>query len=226
MPEACDGFAVVTVMRHTQPTVLTLVGSDFPDVQRAMHSILLQADEVATKPFDVLRLVGLLQKRSRAASLAARTAKEDVASVLERDLAPLLQRWLTRVEQVRELAALALAPPERTANLPEIVKNIPARLREVRLIEAVDRPSPAAMQLGQTRYRQGYSAPLVVQECRLLVVAQFEFPQGSPSALDTIAASIAVGRTVGAGSKAHISEIDHGAVARPDSIAGVTRSVE
>jgi CheY-like chemotaxis protein len=44
MPDAGDGFAVVTAMRHTQPDALILVASDFPDVKRAMDAILLQAD--------------------------------------------------------------------------------------------------------------------------------------------------------------------------------------
>jgi DNA-binding NtrC family response regulator len=60
MPDAGDGFAVVTAMRHTQPEVLTLVTSDYPDVQRAMAAILLQADEVLIKPFDATQLAGLL----------------------------------------------------------------------------------------------------------------------------------------------------------------------
>src|SRR5258708_5777317 len=45
MPEAGDGFAVVTAMRHTQPDAWTLVTSDYPDVKKAMNAFLLQADE-------------------------------------------------------------------------------------------------------------------------------------------------------------------------------------
>src|SRR6202140_932286 len=56
MPDPGDGFAVVTAMRHSQPNALTLVVSDFPDVQKAMNAILLQADEVLVKPFDATRL--------------------------------------------------------------------------------------------------------------------------------------------------------------------------
>jgi CheY-like chemotaxis protein len=184
MPEAGDGFAVVTVMRHSQPSVLTLVASDFPDVQKAMDTILLQADEVVTKPFDVRRLAGLMEKRRRVCGSSAKRVKENAASILDRDVAILMERWLIRVEQVRELAALALAPQERTANLPEIVRNIPARLRDVRVIEAIDRLSPAAVALGQRRYRQGYSAPLILQESRLLQVSIFETIQRNLATAD------------------------------------------
>lgn len=184
MPEAGDGFAVVTVMRHSQPSVLLLVASDFPDVEKTMDAILLHADEVVTKPFDVRRLAGLREKRKRVSGPAAKRAKEDAACILERDVATLIQRWLTRVEQVRELAALALAPQERAANLPEIVRNIPARLRDVREVEAIDRISPAAVALGQRRYRQGYTAPLILQESRLLQVSIFETIQRNLATID------------------------------------------
>ncbi len=184
MPEAGDGFAVVTVMRHSQPDVLTVVASDFPDVQKAMDTILLQADEVVTKPFDVLRIPGMMAKKMRPSGPPARPVKENVASILDRDVAILMQRWLTRVEQVRELAALALAPQERTANLPEIVKSIPVRLRDVREIEAIDRNSPAAVALGKLRFCQGYSAPLILQESRLLQVSIFETIQRNLATVD------------------------------------------
>jgi DNA-binding response OmpR family regulator len=173
MPEAGDGFSVVTVMRHCQPEALTLVASDFPDVQKAMNAIVLQADAVLVKPFDAGQLPGLLD-RQLTAKPSPKPVKEAVATILEREVATLMQRWLARVEQVKELAALPLAPDERTAYLPEIVKSVRARLGIVHNVEVIDYPSPAAVAHGQCRYRQGYTAPLIVQESRLLQVSIFE----------------------------------------------------
>src|ERR1700682_1921577 len=56
MPEPGDGFAVITAMRHFQPEVVNLVCSSYPDVQRSMAAILLQADEVLMKPFPAEQL--------------------------------------------------------------------------------------------------------------------------------------------------------------------------
>ena len=184
MPDAGDGFAVVTAMRHTQPDALTLVTSDFPDVQRAMNAILLQADEVLVKPFAVEKLAGLMDKRALKSKSFPRPAKESVASILDRDLAILVLRWLARVEQVKELAALPISSKERTAYLPEMVKHITARLRLVRDIEAVDTPSPTAVAHGQWRFRQGYTAPLIVQESRILQVSIFETIERNLSTVD------------------------------------------
>src|SRR5208337_1655341 len=106
MPDPGDGFAVVTAMRHSQPESLTLVVSDYPDVQKAMNAILLQADEVLVKPFDAKQLAGLMDQERLTSLPSLRPVKEGVASILDRDCAILTQRWLARVEQVEELAAI------------------------------------------------------------------------------------------------------------------------
>jgi DNA-binding response OmpR family regulator len=174
MPDAGDGFAVVTAMRHTQPEALILVVSGFPDVQKAMSAIALQADEILVKPFAVEELARLINNKMLTSKPFVRPTKEDVASILDRDLALTMRRWLSRVEQVEELAALPLSPKERTAYLPEMIGNITSRLRLTRAIEAIDTPCPAAVAHGQIRHRQGYTAPLIVQESRILQVCIFE----------------------------------------------------
>src|SRR5579864_83512 len=63
MPNPGDGFTVVTAMRHSQPNALTLLVSGYPDVQSAMGAILLEADEIMVKPFDVRKLVDLIREK-------------------------------------------------------------------------------------------------------------------------------------------------------------------
>jgi len=63
MPNAGDGFAVVTAMRHSQPKALTVVISGYPDVQEAMTAILLHPDEVLVKPFDSAQLAELIRNK-------------------------------------------------------------------------------------------------------------------------------------------------------------------
>lgn len=183
MPEPGDGYAVVTAMRHTQPKVLTLVVSGYPDVQRAMNAISLEADEVMVKPVDMERVAELLAGRESSEG-ARRPAKEGVANILDRDLAVTMQRWLARVGDVGELTSIRLGSKERSEHIPEMIKNISARLRAVRAIEVLDRPSPAAIAHGQLRHRQGYTAPLIVQESRILQVCIFETIQRNLATVD------------------------------------------
>jgi len=184
MPEPGDGFAVVTAMRHSQPDVLVLVVSDFPDMQRAMSAVLLQADEILVKPCEAGQVADLLQKKILEPKSSPKRAKESVASILEHDATAIIGRWLSRLEQVGELISLPLTSDEHTAHLPDIIKNIATRLRKTRIIEAIATPSAAAVAHGQLRYGQGYSAPLIVQESRILQVCIFEDIQRNLSSVD------------------------------------------
>jgi DNA-binding response OmpR family regulator len=186
MPDPGDGFAVVTAMRHTQPDAFTLVVSSFPDVQKSMAAILLQADEVLVKPIAGEQLAELIRKKALGSQSSAKPglAKESVASILERDAPITIQRWLSRVGEVAELTSLPLTANERTDHIPDIIKNIVTRLRKIRVIEAIANPSPAAVSHGQVRYRQRYTAPLIVQESRILQVCIFETIQRNLSTVD------------------------------------------
>jgi ActR/RegA family two-component response regulator len=184
MPDPGDGFAVVTAMRHSHPKALTLVVSGYPDVQKSLAAILLQADEVLVKPFDVDQLSELIHKKAKGSQSSSKSGRESVASILEREAIVTVQRWLTRVKEVEQLSSLPLTSDERTDHLPEIIKNIAERLRKLRVIEAIPTPSPAAVAHGELRYHQGYSAPLIVQESRILQVCIFETIQRNLGGVD------------------------------------------
>lgn len=182
MPDPGDGFTVITAMRHLQPEALTLLVSEYPDVQKAMAAICLQADEVLVKPFDFEQLIPLMDKRKLTPSRSP--TKESVASILDREVAITIQRWLARVEKEKELTFPRLAEKERTAYLPEIISDMTTRLRSARTIEAIDHTSPAAVAHGQLRYHQGYTAPMIVQESRILQVSIFDTIQRNFATVD------------------------------------------
>ena len=62
MPNPGDGFTVVSAMRHSQPNALTMLVSGYPDVQSAMAAILLEADEIVVKPFEIGRFTELVRE--------------------------------------------------------------------------------------------------------------------------------------------------------------------
>jgi CheY-like chemotaxis protein len=169
MPLPGDGFTVVSAMRHSQPSALTIVVSGFPDTK---------ADEILAKPFDFKDLTDLIQKK-RQAQRPSNQNKQSVATILERDAAATIQHWVTRVAKVEELKAIALPDQERTSHLPEILRNIIARLRGTRELQTAAKPSAAAVAHGLIRFRQGYTAPLIVEESRILQVCIFETIQRS-----------------------------------------------
>ena len=174
MPGAGDGFAVVTAMHHSQPEALTIVVSGFPDVQEAMAAILLQADEVLVKPFELKQLTELIRRRTQEGRHFVKPSRESVASILEREATLTIQRWMWRVGQMDELMSHPISEQERIDHLPGIIKSIVERLRQIRVVEAIATPAPAAVLHGQERCRQGYTAPQIVQESRILQVCIFE----------------------------------------------------
>lgn len=101
MPNPSDGFTVVSAMRHSQPNALTVLVSGYPDVQSAMSAILLEADEILVKPFDVGKLTDLLREKMLTRKPAARIEKERVDAILQRCVPGVVDDWLARVKQTK-----------------------------------------------------------------------------------------------------------------------------
>jgi len=186
MPNAGDGFAVITAMRHSQPDALTLLVSGYPDVQSAMAAILLEADEIIVKPFEVGRLAELVREKMNTRKPAARLEKERVGVILQRCITSIVEDWLVRVKQSRELNHLALNDSERTGHLPKLVEDLVVRLSKssasAKDSDAIS--SDAALAHGKLRYLQGYTPAMLVHESRILQVTLFGILQSNLSFLD------------------------------------------
>jgi DNA-binding response OmpR family regulator len=186
MPNAGDGFAVVTAMRHSQPDALTLLVSGYPDVQSAMAAILLEADEIIVKPFEVGRLAELVREKMITRKPPARVEKERVGVILQRCITSIVEDWLVRVKQSRELNHLTLNDSERTGHLPKLVEDLVVRLSKpsssAKDSDAIS--SDAALAHGKLRYLQGYTPAMLVHESRILQVTLFGTLQSNLSFLD------------------------------------------
>jgi DNA-binding response OmpR family regulator len=185
MPNPSDGFAVVTAMRHSQPDALTLLVSGYPDVQSAMAAILLEADEIIVKPFEVGRLAELVREKMNTRKPAVRMEKERVGVILQRCITGIVEDWLVRAKQSRELNHLPLNDSERTGHLPKLVEDLVVRLSKPSSTKDSDAiSSDAAIAHGKLRYLQGYTPAMLVHESRILQVTLFGTLQSNLSFLD------------------------------------------
>jgi len=183
MPNAGDGFTVVTAMRHSQPDALTLLVSGYPDVQSAMAAILLEADEIIVKPFEVGKLADLVREKMLSRRPAARLEKERVGVILQRCVGKIVAGWLVRAKQSKELNCLLLSDADRTGHLPRLVEDLALRLsRPSKESDAGDSRSAATH--GELRYLQGYTPAMLVHESRILQVTIFETLQNNLNHLD------------------------------------------
>jgi hypothetical protein len=96
---------------------------------------------------------------------------ESVADILERELQPLIEAWLVRVEAEPDLMLVHLSHDDRTGHLPHLIHDVINRLR---LDAGTKAPiSKAAAEHGDLRRKQGYTVAMMVEESRLLQVSIF-----------------------------------------------------
>ncbi len=186
MPNPGDGFTVVSAMRHSQPNALTMLVSGYPDVQSAMAAILLEADEIIVKPFEIGRFTELVRERVVNRNPIKRLQKESVGAILVRSTADIVRAWLARAKQSTELNCVPLSDEERTGHLPKLVEDLALRLSKPRATDQDNDAifSPAAVAHGRLRYLQGYSPAMLVHESRILQVTIFGTLQNNLNSLD------------------------------------------
>jgi DNA-binding response OmpR family regulator len=172
MPGAGDGFTVISAMRHTNPTAVTLLFTSFPALKEAMDAILLQADEILVKPMPVLELVSVIRERLDKRETKRSTNIERVASILERDAHITIANWLSAVKTDKELIRIQLSDDQRTGHLPQLIRELVQRLRVPRSL-GTNQKSRGAVLHGKVRRSQGYSIPMIIEESRILQVSIF-----------------------------------------------------
>jgi ActR/RegA family two-component response regulator len=184
MPERGDGLTVVSAMRNAHPKAVTLVYSGYPEMEEATNAILLQADQILLKPLKIKDLVTVINENLVSGSKAKQRVTESVASILETDRDRIIQLWLSRVEEHPALMKLPLSSQERTGHLPLLLRDLVERLRRPRSVDVKHPDSKAAHEHGMMRRKQGYNAPLIVEESRMLQVSIFQILQDNLARVD------------------------------------------
>ena len=187
MPNAGDGFTVISAMRHSQPSALTMLLSGFPDVKSAMEAIILEADEIVVKPVEIERLAELVRERLLIQRPAYQPKKERVSEILHRCSDLVVSDWLVRVKKTSVLNHLELEDKERTGHLPKLIEDLVSRLNRPTAESPEDDEaicSSAANLHGELRYAQGYTPEMLVQESRILQVTLFGTLKNNMNALD------------------------------------------
>jgi hypothetical protein len=94
-----------------------------------------------------------------------------VADILDREVKHVISEWLARVQKESDLMHIKLNHVERTGHLPHLLHDVVARLR----LDAGSKApiSKVAAEHGDLRYKQGYTAAMMIEESRLLQVSIF-----------------------------------------------------
>ena len=94
-----------------------------------MDAIIVQGDDIVVKPFDVGKNAALDNDRFENRKPAAQTPKERVAAILQRCTNSIVEDWLGRVKQSKELNRVTLTDIERTGYLPSLIEDLIIRLK-------------------------------------------------------------------------------------------------
>jgi hypothetical protein len=112
--------------------------------------------------------------------------KTRVAAILQRCASEIVERWLVRVRENKELKRVSLTDNELTVYLPNLIADLIVRLKEpnVPAGEGSLCFRFAAVAHGKMRKAQGYTAGMLVHESRMLEVTISETLHSNRSVID------------------------------------------
>src|ERR1035438_6470137 len=130
--------------------------------------------------------VPIAQTAQRSHEKSQPTSIESVAAILTRCKTPLIADWLTRTKKTPQLNHLHLSDDERTGYLPKLIDDLVVRLGRPKLPDKDSDAiaSPAAIEHGKLRRKQGYSSAMLIHESRILQVTIFGTLHENLSTLD------------------------------------------
>jgi DNA-binding response OmpR family regulator len=179
MPSAGDGLTVVSAMRHSNPKAVTMIFSAHPEMERAAAAILAQADDILVKPAAIGNLVASIRRRLETGAPAAPRTVCSLATILEDQTEATIKDWLLRVDSERQIITVVMDDGRRSAHLPQLFRDLVARLENPPPLGSRALVSPSAGEHGLLRRAQGYTAAMMVEESRMLQVSIFQTLQNN-----------------------------------------------
>lgn len=165
-----DGFTVVSAMRRTQPSCVTLILTGFPAFETALQAIRSQVDDYLIKPAGADKLISAIQQHLQSRSPHLLVPLMRLSTILRENAGKIAEEILHSQRRILQLPRIHLSEQECQANAEAFVLALASQLER-----GESELSPELVDLsvrhGRSRYEQGYSAPLLVEENRLLCSA-------------------------------------------------------
>jgi CheY-like chemotaxis protein len=184
MPGAADGLTVISAMRHLNPNAIAVLLTSFPEMDVAAQAILRQADEIMVKGTDFTELIESIKRRVASGTAHLRPKVESVATILEREAPRCIEDWFLEVQLDSKLSLVTLTPEQRYGHLPQLFRDLVARLRAALPFRSKGPLSSFAAAHGLARRQQGYSAAMMVEESRILQVCIFHTLEMNLASID------------------------------------------
>jgi ActR/RegA family two-component response regulator len=161
-----DGFTVVSAMRRTQPASVNFILTGYPAFETALEAIRQQVDDYLIKPTEIESLVSTIQSRLTDRKPTHGIQPKRLPDIIEQNSEWIVKHWLTAVKKDEEIGAIPLPDSERQDHIPRLMQEALERARGRQL---TPEDTDAAALHGKIRRTQGYTAPLIVREAKLLL---------------------------------------------------------
>lgn len=178
-----DGFTVVSAMRRTQPTVVTIIITGYPAFETALQAIRSQVDDYIVKPAQVENLLQVIDHRLGHKVPPPHVPPRRLATLLHEHLDAIIAEWLALVKADPELLKMPLSDADRADHIPLVISEMIEMMERHPGVVSSEALQDAAKH-GQQRRVQGFSIPQILKETRLLRRAIFEVMQANLLAVD------------------------------------------
>jgi ActR/RegA family two-component response regulator len=165
---AGDGFTVVSAMRRTQPQAVNFILTGYPAFETALEAIRQQVDDYLTKPTEIESLVDAINSKLADRKPTHGILPKRLPDIIEQHRDWIVKYWLVEVNKDPEIGAISLSDSERQDHVPRLLQEAVDRTKGRQLTPG---DSEAAALHGTIRRKQGYTAPLVIREAKLLLGA-------------------------------------------------------
>jgi len=164
-----DSFTVVSAMRRTQPTCITLILTGYPGFDSALEAIRSQVDDYLIKPTAIPTLIDLIEQKLQNPKPGTVAPRKRLSEILRENTFLITQRTLKAMKSHPLLKALPLSDEQRIEHVPHILEELAAMLDSA----AAD-PTDELQNVevwGIKRHQQEYTIPLLATRVRLMECA-------------------------------------------------------
>lgn len=175
--EPGDGFVVVSAMRRTQPSCVTLIMTGYPGFETALEAIRRQVDDYLVKPAPIPTLLKVIEEKLANPKAGKVEANKRISHILRENQFEITQRALSEMKGDPLLGALPIADEHRIEHTPHALEELATILESDALPEETATNLLSAATHGVKRYELGYTIPLLTTHVRLLQRAIYDVIQ-------------------------------------------------
>jgi ActR/RegA family two-component response regulator len=169
-----NGFSVVSAMRWTQPTCITLILTGDPGFDSALEAMRSQVDDYLIKPADIPSLISLIERKLQNPKASTGAATKRISQVLRENVFEITQRVLNEMKSDPALGAVPITDEQRIEHTARTIEELAIMLESPEPEQAARDFIEGAAMRGARRYQLGYTIPLLATHVRLLEDAIYD----------------------------------------------------